>query len=72
MTRSKRFSEEIKLKALLWSNRHCCVCDKPCGLDIEIAHIDPTGGEIFDNAIPVCYTHHAQIGRYDVNQAALL
>jgi hypothetical protein len=65
MTKSKRFSEEIKLRALLWSNRHCCVCDNRCGLDIEVAHIDPTGGENFDNAIPVCYTHHAQIGRYN-------
>jgi len=60
----KRFSEEAKLKALMWSNRHCCICDKSCGLDIEIAHIAPDGGESFANAIPVCYTHHAQIGRH--------
>lgn len=64
MTKSPPFSEEIKLKALLWSNRHCCVCDESCGLDIEIAHLDPDGGEDFNNAIPVCYKHHAQIGRY--------
>jgi len=62
---AKKFSEEDKLKGLLWSDRHCCVCDTPCGLDIEIAHIDPKGGEDFDNAIPVCYKHHAQIGRYN-------
>ena len=65
MPETRRFSEKIKLKALLWSNRRCCVCDKPCGSDIEIAHIDPTKGNTFDNAIPVCYTHHAQIGRYN-------
>ena len=65
MAKTKRFSEEVKLKCLLWSNRHCCVCDKECGLDIEVAHIDPKGGEAFENAIPVCYTHHAQIGRYN-------
>jgi len=64
--RKPRFSEDIKLKCLLWSARHCCVCDKVCGLDIEIAHIDPTGGEVFENAIPVCYEHHAQIGRYNI------
>ena len=65
MGAGRKFSEKIKLKCLLWSDRHCCVCDKPCGLDIEIAHIDPTGGEKFDNAIPVCYQHHAEIGRYN-------
>jgi hypothetical protein len=59
------FSEDTKLKCLLWSNRHCCVCDKACGLDIEIAHIDPSAGNDFDNAIPVCYQHHAEIGRYN-------
>lgn len=62
---AQRFSEKVKLKALLWSNRHCCVCDKSCGLDIEIAHIDPIKGSSFENAIPVCYNHHAQIGRYN-------
>jgi hypothetical protein len=65
MKGNKEFSEDIKLKCLLWSNRHCCVCDSSCGLDIEIAHIDPKGGESFDNAIPVCYKCHAQIGRYN-------
>jgi len=65
MRRKKDFSEETKLKCLLWSARHCCVCDKACGLDIEIAHIDPKGGNGFDNAIPVCYTHHAEIGRFN-------
>lgn len=65
MARTKRFSEKVKLKCLLWSNRHCCICDKACGLDIEVAHINPKGGEVFENAIPVCYTHHAQIGRYN-------
>jgi len=61
------FSEEDKIKVLLWSARHCCVCDKRCGLDIEIAHIDQKrkkGKNEIDNAIPVCYEHHAQIGRY--------
>lgn len=61
----KRFPENVKLKCLLWSDRHCCVCDTACGLDVEIAHIDPKGGNKFDNAIPVCYFHHAQIGRYN-------
>jgi hypothetical protein len=60
----KDFSEDIKLRCLLWSDRHCCVCDKPCGLDIEVAHIDEKGESSQDNAIPVCYKCHADIGRY--------
>ena len=65
MGRKPRFSEDIKLKCLLWSARHCCVCDTRCGLDIQVAHIDPKGRNDLDNAIPVCYRHHAQIGRYN-------
>lgn len=65
MGRKKKFSEDIKTKCLLLSDRHCCVCDISCGLDIEIAHIDPKGSSDFDNAIPVCYRHHAEIGRYN-------
>jgi hypothetical protein len=64
MGRKKDFSEKIKLKCLLWSDRHCCVCGKACGLDIQVAHIDKDGGNIQDNAIPVCYKCHADLGRY--------
>jgi hypothetical protein len=61
------FSEDVKLKCLLWSDRHCCLCEKTCGTDIEIAHIDPKekGGDNIDNAIPLCYKCHAEIGRYN-------
>ena len=61
----KRFREEDKIRILLWCDRHCCLCDKPCGTDIEIAHIDPEGGKNIDNAIPLCYDCHAEIGRYN-------
>jgi hypothetical protein len=59
-----KFSEDTRIKVLLWSDRHCCVCGKRCGLDIEVHHIDPKGGSDIDNAIPVCYTCHAHLGRY--------
>jgi len=65
MGENKDFSEDTKLKCLLWSARHCCICDTACGLDIEIAHINPKGGNGFENAIAVCYKHHAEIGRYN-------
>jgi len=62
------FSNEDKIKCLLWSNRHCCLCGKACGTDIEIAHIIPRGRQRswdIDNAIPLCYDCHAEIGRYN-------
>ena len=64
---SEVFTEDVKLKCLLWSDRHCCLCGKACGTDIEIAHIDSKekGGENIDNAIPLCYDCHAEIGRYN-------
>ena len=62
------FTEGVKLRCLLWSDRHCCLCGKACGTDIEVAHIDPKekGGKNIDNAIPLCYDCHAEIGRYNI------
>ena len=65
MKSRKEFSEADKVKCLLWSNRHCCLCGKACGTDIEIAHIDAKAGNDIDNAIPLCYDCHAEIGRYN-------
>jgi hypothetical protein len=61
----KKFKESDKVKMLLWSNRHCCICRETCGDEIEIAHIDPKGGNDIDNGIPVCYKHHHEIGSYN-------
>jgi len=64
----KRFKESDKVKMLLWSGRHCCICRKACGDKIEIAHIDPKAGKHMndiDNGIPVCHDHHVEIGRYN-------
>lgn len=62
------FSEKDKIKSLLWCDRHCCLCRKACGTNIEIAHIIPKGevgsGDI-DNAIPLCFDCHSEIGRYN-------
>lgn len=65
---TENFKEEVKLRCLLWSNRHCCLCGKACGTNIEIAHIIPKGGngsENIDNAIPLCFNCHSEIGRYN-------
>lgn len=64
------FSEKDKIKCLLWSNRHCCLCGKAVGTHIEIAHIEPkkeSKSWTIDNAIPVCYQCHGEMGRYDPN-----
>lgn len=62
---SPRFRENDKIKILLWCDRHCCLCGKACGTDIEIAHIDANGGNDLDNAIPLCYECHSTIGNYN-------
>ena len=61
----KKFPYNVRRKALLWSARHCCLCRKQCGLDIELHHIDPTLDlphlNAIDNAIPVCYECHSKL-----------
>ncbi|HUU51135.1 MAG TPA: hypothetical protein VMW81_09300 [Nitrospinota bacterium] len=61
---SDDFSEQDKVKCLLWCNRHCCLCGKACGANIEIAHIEKGSADI-DNAIPLCFECHSEIGRYN-------
>jgi hypothetical protein len=63
--RKHDFQEADKIKLLLWCDRHCCVCGKACGTDIQIAHIDEKGPGEIDNAIPLCYDCHAKTGRYN-------
>jgi len=61
------FSSATRAKALLWSDRHCCLCKKPCGVDIEVHHIVPEGDggdNDIGNAIPLCFTCHAKVHHY--------
>ena len=59
------FDDEIKKKVLLWSDRHCGLCDKTCGVDIVVVHFDDPEDNSLDNAIPLCYDCHGKIGRYN-------
>jgi hypothetical protein len=63
------FQEDTKNKVLLWSDRHCCLCKKPCGVNIEVNHIisEADGGtDDLDNAIPLCYDCHGLVGHYNI------
>jgi hypothetical protein len=58
------FSENDRIKVLLWCSRHCCLCGKFVGIGIELHHIDKMSSDI-DNAPPVCFDCHAAIGHYN-------
>ncbi len=62
------FSKAIKEAALVAAGRRCCLCNRFKGIRLEVHHIDPksTGGaNDFDNAIPLCFDCHADVGHYN-------
>ncbi len=65
------FSPSVKVTALLWSDRHCCLCKERCGANIEVHHIvpEPVGSNEIDNAIPLCFDCHAEVGSYNDKHA---
>jgi hypothetical protein len=62
------FPPNLRDKLLLWCDRHCCLCKKACDVFIEVHHIDPTGGDHEDNAIPLCFDCHGKVSHYDHKQ----
>lgn len=63
--RRKEFKDKDKIERLLWCDRHCCICETKCDVNIEFAHIGSRDNNDIDNAIPVCYDCHAKIGMYN-------
>ena len=64
------FSRETKTRALVACGRHCCLCHTYCGNNIEVHHIRPQadgGDDSYDNAIPLCFKCHAEVGQYNPN-----
>ena len=62
------FDPNDRIKALLWCDRHCCLCGKQCGVFIELHHIDPkakSGKDSLENAIPLCFECHGAVGHYN-------
>ena len=61
------FSPEVKSKMFTHCMRHCCLCRRQCGTNIEAAHIiDEAAGGSNDegNGIPVCFDCHQEVGAY--------
>src|SRR6185312_232782 len=66
------FSEKVRTKALLWSDRHCCLCKKDCGPNIEVHHIvqqADKGTNDLENAIPLCFECHGAVCSYNERHA---
>jgi hypothetical protein len=62
----KDFNEEDSIKVLLWCGRHCCLCEKPTAVGIEVAHLPGReSSSDIDDAIPLCFDCHAAIGHYN-------
>jgi len=63
------FAPEVKARIFIRSARICCLCYKQCGTNIEAAHIVAEaegGGGDDENAIPLCFDCHQEIGAYDI------
>lgn len=63
------FSNKIKSEALARSGRHCCLCHKSVGINVEVHHIvqEADGGKnTLDNAMVLCFDCHADTGHYNV------
>jgi hypothetical protein len=61
------FSPDVKARMFARCMRHCCLCRKQCGTNIEAAHIiDEAAGGPNDeqNGIPLCFDCHQEIGAY--------
>lgn len=62
------FSPEVKERVFIASKRYCCLCEKFCGIKIEVHHIKQKfedGQDTFENAIPLCFDCHADMRSYD-------
>jgi hypothetical protein len=62
------FDANLRTKVLLWCDRHCCLCKKACGINIEVHHIVPEadgGSDEIENAIPLCFDCHGRVQHYN-------
>ena len=60
--------EKVKEEVLIKCKRYCCKCGRYMGIGIEVHHIIQRakgGKDEFDNAIPLCFDCHCEIGSYN-------
>jgi hypothetical protein len=62
------FPAHVKEKVLIACKRYCCLCYRQKSTKIEVHHIIPEsdgGDSSFENAIPLCFECHAEVGHYN-------
>ena len=62
------FSRKVRKDALVASARHCCICHRFKGVNVEVHHIIHTaqgGTNDPENAIVLCFDCHADVGHYN-------
>lgn len=62
------FPPKVKEDAMVACGRHCCLCRKFCGVNMEVHHIKQAadgGPDTFENAIPLCFDCHADVKAYN-------
>lgn len=60
--------DKVKEDVLIQCKRYCCLCEEYKGRDIEVHHIVQRadgGKDTFDNAIPLCFDCHSEVGSYN-------
>jgi hypothetical protein len=64
------FPKSVRNQILIASARHCCICHRYKGVKVEVHHIKPEGsggGNVYENAIALCFDCHADAGHYNPN-----
>lgn len=63
------FPRAVKDELLVKAHRHCCICHKNAGTNMEVHHIVPEangGNDSRENGIPLCLDCHANVEHYNV------
>jgi HNH endonuclease len=62
------FPRPVKDDLLVKAHRHCCICHKNAGTNMEVHHIVPEvdgGDDSPENGIPLCLDCHANVEHYN-------
>lgn len=62
------FPPDVAERLLVACHRHCCICHKSAGRNMEIHHIIPKsagGKDTEENGIPLCFDCHAEVEAYN-------